>query len=602
MRKHLLLLLAAVLLLPLAAGAQVSKIMGHYENDSINPTGTVVSQSGTRSIAIMLEPDELEIYMGGKIKAIRVGLSEATLISKVFVIPVTAAGKYGDRIDWDCEMNAAGWNIFELPEPYEINLEENGKLMVGFYYQQAAGISPLSFVNIGKAYNTFTYTKTGSVSRWKEVESASNGNLSLQCVVEKESYPDYLILASNLRTLETVRAGEDLPFAVDIHNRGIKQIEAGGLSLDVLVDGNLVANVTNKDAFEYGYCTVLDAISTDDLGSGVHTLTVTLKAVDGIELEEPITQEVEFISYKTSYPRQKHMVEQFTSTYCTYCPLGNSMLSKLVDMRDDVIWVGVHGNLGSGVDPFRSNQGDSIMYFMGSDSYPSGAFDRATGWTDDESIVNGLGYYAEYHQLVAEYLGEFFDYITETNPTFAEINAYCWFKESDRTASVTVSGKISPDFDLMVGEDARLTVYITEDSLVAPQLDGGTWVNRYVHNGVFRMALGSALGNPINKVSDTKYKNEFKFTVPEGWNWTKLNIVAFISRPLGDMNDYTNLVINNADEFKFVAYDGVEELVTDPNAVPVEYYDMMGRQYDSLQQGINLVKMSDGTTRKILVK
>jgi hypothetical protein len=36
--------------------------------------------------------------------------------------------------------------------------------------------------------------------------------------------------------------------------------------------------------------------------------------------------------------------------------------------------------------------------------------------------------------------------------------------------------------------------------------------------------------------------------------------------------------------------------------VPVGYYDIMGRQYDNPQQGINIVKMSDGSTRKVLVK
>ena len=88
--KKLLLLLSAALLLPMAVGAQpVQKIMGHYENDSISPEGTTVTQSGTRSIAIMLHPEELEIYQGGKITAIRVGLSEPTLISKVLITPVT---------------------------------------------------------------------------------------------------------------------------------------------------------------------------------------------------------------------------------------------------------------------------------------------------------------------------------------------------------------------------------------------------------------------------------------------------------------------------------------------------------------------------------
>ena len=603
--KKLLLLLSAALLLPMAVGAQpVQKIMGHYENDSISPEGTTVTQSGTRSIAIMLHPEELEIYQGGKITAIRVGLSEPTLISKVLITPVTGDDQYGERVEWDCEMNADGWNVFELPTPYEINLGENDKLLVGFYFQQAAGISPLSFVNIGEAYDTYSYTKVGSRFKWKPINTTEYGNLSLQCIVEKDSFPDYRILASNLRTLSMIQEGDSLPFALDVHNRGIKQIGAGGLSMDVDVDGELVANITNENPFENGYCTIIDAIPTDGLESREHTLTVTLQAVDGIALDEPIVLETKFLSYKNSYPRQKHLVEQLTSTYCTYCPLGNSMLSILTSQRDDIIWVGIHGNLGSGVDPFRSNQADSIMVYMtgGSISYPSGAFDRSTGWNDDVNIVNGLGYYEEYHQLVADYLGEFFDYITEANPSFAEIKADCSFNESTRMATVSVHGRISPDFDLMVGDDAKLTVYLTEDSLTARQLDNGTWISNYVHNGVFRMALGSVMGEDLNRFGG-QYKNVYRFQVPSGWNWHNLNVVAFISRPLSNyVNGFTDMAVNNADKFKFQISDAVEEIETDPNAVPVSYYDITGHQYDTLQQGINIVKMSDGTTRKVFVK
>lgn len=602
MKKFLLLSLAA-LLLPMALGAQpVQKILGHYENDSISSEGFTVGNSGTRSIAVILDADELEIYQGGKITAIRVGLAEATLISKVFIIPVSAEGKYGDRTDWDCEMNSAGWNIYELPTPYDLNLGEGQKLLIGFYYEQVAGISPLSFVNVGTIYDTYTYAKTGNRFYWKEVGSMGYGNLSLQCVVEKDSYPDYKVNAYGLQAPSMIQAGDDLPIVMTVSNRGIKQINEGGLELEALIDGKQVCTFTNETPFEQGYCEINAGIPTQGLESIVHVLTVNLVAVDGEPLETPISQEVEFKTYRKGFPRQKHLVEQFTSTYCTYCPLGNSALSILTKQRDDVIWVGVHGNLGSGVDPFRSNQADSIMAFQGCTGYPSGSFDRSTGWEDDVTIANGLGYYEQYHQLVADYMGNFFDYITETNPTFAEIHARCTFNETTRMATVVVEGGVSPDFELMVGDDAKLTVYLTEDSLVARQLNGGVWVENYVHNGVFRAALGTVMGEPLNRIGN-RYKNVYRFGIPVQWDWTKMHVVAFISRPLSNyVNGYTDMAVNNADIFPFTLSDDIEEIEADPNAVPVEYYDVMGRRYDSMQPGINIVRMSDGTSRKVFVK
>ena len=76
-----------------------------------------------------------------------------------------------------------------------------------------------------------------------------------------------------------------------------------------------------------------------------------------------------------------------------------------------------------------------------------------------------------------------------TNSTFATIKAECNDIETlgavPDTLKVTVYGEVTPDFNVMMGEDARLNVYVVEDSLVARQLDNGRWISGYVHNGVY---------------------------------------------------------------------------------------------------------------------
>ena len=55
-------------------------------------------------------------------------------------------------------------------------------------------------------------------------------------------------------------------------------------------------------------------------------------------------------------------------------------------------------------------------------------------------------------------------------------------------------------------------------------------------------------------------------------------------------------------DYKFSQYmNGLEEELVNTNAVPVGYYDVTGRQLSGLQQGINIVKMSDGTVKKIVI-
>lgn len=607
MKKSLLALLAAAVLLPLMAAAQpMQKVMGHYESDALSEDGYSMSSSGVLSLAIMMDADELEMYQGGKIKAIRVGLVEPAEITKVFILPVKSDGKYGSMTDWAVNSGDAGWNVVELDTPYDINVAEGEKLLIGFYYRQVSGAKPLSIVDEGLRYDTYTYKKVGQTTKWRETDLINYGNLSLQCIVEKDSFPDYSISSYGLQCDRFVVAGEEVNFKLNVINKGIKRIEPGELAMNVMVDGNTVATITNEEPLVNGYRTIVATAPTTGIESGNHELTVQPVRVNDVEIESAVSQGAGFVIYQQGFPRQKHLVEQLTSTYCTYCPLGNSMLSILTSQRDDVIWVGIHGNLGSGVDPFRSNQADSIMSYLtgGSISYPSGAFDRSTGWEDDVNIVSGLGYYEQYHQMVADMLGQFFDYISESMPTVVEINADCLLNKETRMATVKVHGKISPDFDAMMGEDSKLNVYVVEDGLVAPQLNNGTWVNQYVHNGVFRMALGSMKGNDLNR-DGGRYRNVFRFKIPQGWNLDKLRVVAFVSRPITNAaggGGFTDLFVNNADVFKFVDSADIDEVVTDAEAVPVAYYDIMGRQHNSLQQGINIVKMSDGSSRKVLVK
>lgn len=612
--KKILLLLSAALLLPLAAGAQTAppfkmelqenqRIMGHYDSDVVATEGVgLTSATGKVSIGTILESEELDIFRGGKIVSFRVGLAESTPVTKVFVVPITAGGAYGSMVSWACDVSSAGWNVINLPSPYELNLPEGGRLLIGFEYEQTQTNKPLALVNEGdEAYDTYWYKKAGHQYRWTTAGLKSYGNLCVQCVVEKDHFPEVLIKTSNLQCPQFNKRGDVVPFTFDVKNRGNQALDIEAVTFDINVDGEKVGYTYNAEAIEPGATiTVNCGLVTDDLPSGSHTLTINNAVALGESLDYVYPMNAEFMIHSGTYPRQKHYVEQYTSTYCTYCPLGNSMLSILKQKRDDIIWVGVHANF-NGVDPMSCAQGDSIMNYVGNNSYPSATFDRSTGWENDRQLVNSIGYYADYHEQIADELSKFFDNITEKSPTFATIEITPVVDSETREAVITVSGEMTPDFDLLLGDDNVLNVFITEDSIIAPQLNSGMWVTRYVHNGVFRQALGSAKGVDFNRV-DGGYRNEFTVTIPEEWVLTNLNVVAFISRPIA-AGVLTDMQLNNAESAKlYTPTHSVEELLVDGDAVPVEYYDIMGHRTDGPRQGINIVKMSDGTARKVLVK
>ncbi len=588
--------------------AENQRILGHYDTDEVM-TGGYLGLTGFPGViptAIEITPEELAMFQGGKIVAFRVGLASSTPVTRVFVAPSTEAG-FGEFTEWSCNYNAEGWNVIPIDPPYEINLDSNTGLLVGFDYQQTNKNYPISAVEVGDIYPTYMYINYNGSPGWYDLGLGDYGNLSLQCIVESDSYPDYALRVSNLMGQNFVNAGEDMGFTFKVKNTGLLAVEPNALTLDVLIDGEKVTEITNSEQIGSTAVEFSGSVPTIGLETGEHVLTVATATLSGEAVEDPQSADFTFKIIAGSFPRQKHLVEQLTSTYCTYCPLGNSVLSLLKNQRDDVIWVGVHGNM-NGTDPFRNAQSDSILTYLtgGNVSYPSAAFDRTVGWEDDNTIANGIGYYEQYHQQVADEMSSFLDYIGGATPAFATINAECVVTEATEgnSAKVTISGDVTPDFNVMMGEDAKLTVYIVEDSLVARQLNGGTWVSNYVHNGVFRTALGSVFGVPLNITGET-YSNTFEFEIPAEWNVEKLHVVAFISRPLKNgvlTGNYADMFVDNADIFEFTESNGIEELLIDENAVPVEYYDIMGRQYDSLQNGVNIVKMSDGSVKKVLLK
>ena len=548
--KKLLSLLLAAILLPLTAGAvdlgPNQMLMGHYTTDDLATSGWGSnSLQGLCTVATDLNSDELAQFKGSDLVAFRVGLFQATEISRVFVIPVTPDGNLlmNQMIEWPCEVSGVkGWNMIELGTPYTINVPEGYSLRIGFDYVQATKTAkPLSVVKVGTTYPSYHYIS--EEGEWRQIILSYKGNLSLQCVVENENFPQYVIRVNNISPNGFVKKSTETPCSFETCNLGVSSVPAEGCTYEIAIDGEVLGTMTNPSALTNQYTQVNGVMNTANIPVGRHVLTVTPVAVNGETLENSVVFESPIILYEYGFERQMHLVEQFTSTNCTYCPQGTANIVNLTNMRDDIAWVAHHEYM-SGSDPFQTAQTDSLPGLEGIDGYPEGTFDRTVGLTSGSLV------YAVLTSLSASTMSDFLDYVTAQAPSWATVNINSNYDASTRQAVVTIDGDLVPGFDSIMGEDAKLTVFITEDGLVAPQVSGG---NNYVHNNVTRKALGSVKGVQIKKVGNNKYKNEFTFTVPSSWKADKLNVVAFISRPLG--NSLKDIYVTNTNKRKFGEYD-----------------------------------------------
>ena len=595
MKKFLCLLLAAMLL-PMAINAQMlrnqqitlqhapnvlktfqqrlnaparidladnERLMGHYDTDDVTDDGLgITGLPGTIPIATVLTPDELAFFQGGKIVKFRVGLAAATTVSRVFVAPVPNGrlSNVGTLTEWTCSVNAAGWNEIELETPYEINLDESTYLLIGFDYKQTSSNFPISAVEVGDIYPSYIYYS----GAWQNVGLDSYGNLSVQCVVESDNYPEYLVTVSKLGAENFVKKGDELAFSFQTHNMGSATVDAEACTYNVLLDGEIVTTISNPEAFDFTNIIIECALPTSDIETGKHTLTVQLNTLNGEPVEKQFSLSKSFILYENSFSRQMHLVEEFTSNSCTYCPYGINTIKKLLALRDDIAMVAIHGNQSS-VDPCNTAQCDTLYDYMGAGGWPYAAFNRSTGWEDDENIATGIGYNPQYQQMVAEAMSEFLDYLAEA-PSFATININSKVDPETNEATITIDGQVTPDFVRLMGEDAKLTVYLTEDSLIYRQLNLGTWDSKFKHDHVLRKALNSVFGTDLNINGET-YKNEFTITLPTSWNSDKMEVIAFISRPLanGATGVYTDMFVNQTNMRKLGEFDEPVALRGDVN-------------------------------------
>ena len=525
-------------------------LMGHYTTDDIELGGCwgLAAYSGkVIPVAIDITADELAMFQGSKIVAFRVGLSQSTTVSRVFIIPIGPDGMLGEMTEWACDVSEEGWNTIELDDPYLINLPGDYSLRIGFDYEQkTTSAKPISAVYAEDIVYPSYYFMS---NKWIVWNPNKYRNLSLQCICENHHFPTNIIRIKELTTKSLLKIGDELPYSFQLYKLSLGEVASGNCTFDVSIDGQVITTISNPETLTDNYQLVTNTLSTSGLSGGQHTLTVTLTTVNGQPAEVPVKISTSFFSYEYAFSRQMHLMEEFTTTSCTWCPQGTDSIQKLHDMRGDIAWVALHLNYGNYSDPLHiTNQTDSILNYENINGFPEATFDRTIGVESDSQL------YAMIAAISLDTISTFLDSIAE-QPSWATVNVNSSYNSNTREAVITINGELAPEFDVIMGSDSKLTVYLTEDGLVVPQMDANyQTINDYVHNNVLRKALVSVKGVSIKRTSDTTYENVFTYNIPASWNADNMHVVAFISRPLRS-GALTDLYVTNTNMRKLGEFD-----------------------------------------------
>ena len=235
---------------------------------------------------------------------------------------------------------------------------------------------------------------------------------------------------------------------------------------------------------------------------------------------------------------RKILVEELTGVRCQNCPQGAAELQELSGtLGENLIVVSLHSAAGYD-EPFGNSKYDfrsascravtDYIYVNGDPGAPAASIDRQLLQDQTEIFINRPWKGSvNARAAVAPDLGLFIN------------NSY-----DQATRELDLQINISPD-ELLQGE-IRLSVYITEDSIVDVQQKGTERILDYVHRHVFRTAVSAPTGDNISGsiLTGQPFSKSYTVTLPAEWKAEHCAIVAFIHRH-GDVN---NRQVLQADE------------------------------------------------------
>ncbi len=223
---------------------------------------------------------------------------------------------------------------------------------------------------------------------------------------------------------------------------------------------------------------------------------------------------------------QKALIEDYTGTWCGWCPRVINAIEMVLAESDDVIPVAIHSSSGGATDPFNFDNKAILFSTFGVSGYPTAKINRTETWDYPENTPQGV------HQVVSKLGSE------------ASLGLGISSALSSGTMQLEVQIGFAQDLS-----DLKLVVYLLEDKLRSNQANytelygGASTLPNFEHNHVLRHCLTDLLGDEIpsseSKVNHV-YKRSFDFTMADSeiQNPSNVRVVAFV------VNGTTKKVIN----------------------------------------------------------
>lgn len=237
-----------------------------------------------------------------------------------------------------------------------------------------------------------------------------------------------------------------------------------------------------------------------------------------LQYDESVETTVEFPELDKTTVYKKVFAAEFTGHRCTNCPEGHRLLSTLSeDYGDTLVSVCMHaGRLASPTSKFpadfRTDEGTELF-----NDFSVGATPRA--------IFNLCQYEGSYGIDMVNW--------AQAIQHFSQQPAVAAIQMINEFSGNTLTAHTKTTFLSEYSEPVKLALYVIEDGIVSPQIDGTDTTFDYVHNHVMRGSLNGTYGTFIsengNVAVDTGYTKSYQLSCTgKQWNFARCSVVAIL--------------------------------------------------------------------------
>lgn len=475
-------------------------------------------------------------------------------------------------------------------------------MFVGYNYKQKSNNYPIGVSSKVEGpfyiYANIPASKGGNGEDWYQINSGGYG-LSIQLIVEGDFAPN------TVRPLEfgefTVVKGKSKNVAVSLWNIGSKLTS---IDYTIALDGKAGAEQHLDFGKDFGlggtHSVEIPFTAASEIGKSTVTLTITKvngeknACVKNSATGTLYTVEKEFV--------KRSVAEQFTGTSCGNCPSGHVAMHNMHNLYGDQ-FIGIALHQFNSSDPMYNTS-----YDLGFTGAPQCMVNRSSGI---------LMPYEQMPEVLKASLNEI---------ALAEVTVAGTFADEDTKVNATAS------VESLVAGDYDIAFMLTADGLTGKTnswkqhnyfCKGGGRYNSQAsmpddlkflwnkgseyfetYNDVL---IASSYVNSNNKAtlptlvaygtvnSEYTMKMPTKVALKKALKHDQIYVVALL------LDKKTGAIVN-AGRARVTGSTGIEDVTTGSEATVVARYNVNGVQIAAPVKGINIVKMSDGTTRKVLVK